>query len=185
MTNPASTAAPDRAAPAVDALVATLQAEADALGELNALLEQQLGALRAGTPAVLEETAVETQRCAATLESLRQKRARQTRLLSRVLQVEADEASLQVLAQALRQRAGADAGTRLADARQTVRTLASDARQRGDALYFALEYAADLNRDLLLTMQGAADQAGGQTTYTAAGRSQSAERARSFLNAVG
>lgn len=182
MTAPASTVQPDRIGPLIDKLVETLEDEARALDDLNALLARQLGALRAGTPGVLEDTATDVHECTAGLDTLRQKRARQTRLLRRVLQVEPDGASLEPIAEALRQGANTRQQTRLADARAAVRSRAQAAHERGETLSFAIEYAAELNRDLLLAMQGSSSEGG---TYTASGQSQASSDGRSFVNTVG
>ena len=184
MKDPASTAPPERTAPLTDALVGTLHDEADALDELNALLRQQLEALHDNAPDCLEDLAMQTQECTATLDALRQKRTRQKRLLGRVLEVEGKAPSLATLSAVLQQRADGEEGERLAQARTTVAGRARQARQRGETLNFALQYAAELNRDLLLAMQGAITGKDGHT-YTARGHAQRAAAERSLVNAVG
>lgn len=175
---------PDRIAPVIDKLVSTLQDEAAALDDLNALLAEQLGAVRSRSADVLKDLAGQTHEVTATLNELRKKRARQTRLLSRVLQVETDDRSVAALIAALEREANARESQRLSDVRRAVQERAHESRHRGETLQFALEYAAGLNRELLFAMRDAAD--GDETkTYTAAGQSEAAAAPRSFLNATG
>jgi len=175
---------PDRIAPVIDKLVGTLQDEAAALDDLNALLAQQVEAVRRGSADTLKDLAGQTHEVTAALNELRKKRVRQMRLLSRVLQVEADDLSVASLVAALERQENAGGSQRLADVRQTVQERAHESRHRGETLQFALEYAAGLNRELLFAMRDAAD--GDETqTYTAAGQSEAAAAPRSFLNATG
>lgn len=184
MPPPTSTAPHERTAPVTDALIGTLHEEADALDTLNALLGRQLEAVRAGTPEALADITTQMHTCTAALEALQQTRARQTRLLGRVLEVDEENASLPAIIQTLRAHPADQVGTRLTEARAVARKRAQTARQRSEALRFTLGYAAGLNRDLLLAMQGVGP-APGRHTYTAGGRTEAARDARSFVNAIG
>lgn len=175
---------PERITPLIDTLVDTLRAEADALDELNGLLDRQLEALRAGTPEKLAELAVKTHECTAELDTLRQKRTRQTRLVGRVLGVEAQDTSVEALIAALDERPSRDVDERLPEACAAIENRTQKTQQRGETLRFALQYAAELNRELLAAMHGAADGVDGQM-YTATGQSQGATANRSFVNAIG
>jgi flagellar biosynthesis/type III secretory pathway chaperone len=175
---------PERLTPLIDTLVDTLRDEADALDDLDALLSDQLDALRNGAPPDdLADAALRTQTCTAALDDLRQQRARQLRLLARTLGVGGEDVSLQSVVSALAARAPS-LGARLAEEKTAVERRAAATRQRGETLRFALAYAADLNRELLVAMRGAADESGGQT-YTAAGQSEAASGHSPLVNAIG
>jgi len=186
MTNPTSTVPSERIAPAVDALVDTLRAETDVIDQLEALYERQLDALRANDADALGTLAAEMQDCTATLDDMRRKSERQARLLGRVLDVAPDDPSLGDLIDALDDRSSEELGRRLAEARTAVAERVQALQQRRETLHLALEYAAGLNHELLMAMQGAATEGDGQT-YTADGRPESRQLSgeRSFVNTIG
>lgn len=175
----------NRIAPAADALIETLQEEADVLEDLDALYEQQLDVLRANDPEALDVLATKTQDRTATLDDLRQKAKRQTRLLGRVLDVDADDPSLKnTLGVLLDIQPTPESAERLKDACIAVAERVQAVNQRRETLHLALQYATELNHDLLVAMQTAATEADGET-YTAAGQSQGGPGERSFVNTIG
>jgi len=184
MKDPTSTTPPERIAPAADALIETLQAEAEALEDLEDLLDRQLEALQAGDPEALAQTTTKTQDRAAALDELRQKGQRQMRLLSRVLDVDTSNASLEDLIHALEDRPNLTAGQRMIEVRAAVERRAEAVNHRGETVGFALQYAAELNHDLLVAMQEATTEADGRT-YTATGETHAASGDRSLVNTIG
>lgn len=176
---------PDRIAPAADALLDTLEAQANVLSDLDDLYERQLHALKTSDPDALGALAMQTQDRAAALEDLHRKSERQARLLGRVIGDMPDDPALDAVIQALG-RASPDAGERLAAARTAVGEQVQAVHERRETLRLALEYAADLNHDLLAAMQNAAGPDDGHT-YTAAGQPASAQSPdnRSFVNTLG
>lgn len=172
-------------APVADNLIDTLRAKAEALDELKTLFEQQLEALRAGDVEALEELTTNAQECAAVLENRRQKSARQARLLGRVLD-ESDKASLQELIEALEARSDRAVAERLAEAHAAVEERAQDVHDCSETLRFALQYAADVNHELLAAMRGAVEEEEAHT-YTATGQAESQQPSddRSFVNTLG
>jgi flagellar biosynthesis/type III secretory pathway chaperone len=173
-----------RIAPAADALIETLHEEVEVLEALAALYEQQLDAIRANDPAPMDARTTKIQDFAATLDNLSQKSERQARLLGRVLEGTPDEPSLEAVVRTLRDGAAAELGERLAEVQTAVAERVQAVNQRRETLRLALEYAADLNHELLVAMQEAASETDGQT-YTANGQSESGSPDRSFVNAVG
>lgn len=184
MTPPTSTVPSERITPALDALVDTLRAQTDVIGDLDALYERQIEALRRNDADALDALAAETQDCTATLDDMRQKSERQARLLGRVLDVEPDAPSLGTLIESLEERAGDGLARRLAEARTAVAEQMQAAQQRRETLRLALEYAAELNHELLMAMQGAASEVDGQT-YTAEGQPELGPDDRFFVNTIG
>jgi hypothetical protein len=196
---------PDRLNPVIRALVTTLRDEADALDTLNALFDRQIDAIRNGAAETLKEMSAETHTVTDRLHVLRQKRARQLRLLSRLLDIDDDDVSVRTLlaavestdtirtsgpskhsrtlVMAMSNRASDAVKARLSDARAAVERRAQEAHRRGETLRVSLEVAASLNRELLIAMHDAADTSD-TSTYTAAGQAEAAS-SRSFVNAVG
>ncbi|MFB6278887.1 MAG: flagellar export chaperone FlgN [Salinibacter sp.] len=171
-------------APAADALIETLHAEVEALDSLKALYDQQLEAIRADDPGPMDARTTEIQEQTAALKELNEKSRRQARLLGRVLDGVPDEPSLEVLVQTLRDDTAPAVGDRLAEAQTAVAEQMQVVSQRRETLRLALEYAADLNHELLVAMQAAASDTDGQT-YTANGQSEDGPPDRSFVNAIG
>lgn len=164
-------------------LVETLLAEEAALARMDALVTQQLDAVRARRPERLDALAIETSNAAAEMHRLRIQRERQSRLFARVLKLEGDDVPLEAIADAL---AGLDAGiaATVRDARKRVRTLAARARRNTDTLAFALQYAASLSRDVIRVIQGAGDPAL-LRTYTRGGQRTAGTAQTSYLNQMG
>jgi hypothetical protein len=101
-----------------------------------------------------------------------------------VLEVEPDAPSLGTLIESLEERAGDGLARRLAEARTAVAEQMQAAQQRRETLRLALEYAAELNHELLMAMQGAASEVDGQT-YTAEGQPELGPDDRFFVNTIG
>lgn len=175
-----------RIAPAAEALIDTLHAEIDTLDALEDAYEQQLEALQANDPDTLGTLTARIQDCTATLEDMSQKSKRQARLLGRVLGMEADEPSLDAVVQTLDAVDTPDFDGGLVEAREAVATRVQSVNQRREILQLSLQYAAELNHELLVAMTEAAAEGDGQT-YTANGQSESGPPSddRSFVNTVG
>jgi len=171
-------------APAAEALIETLHEKVEVLESLAALYEQQLDAIRANDPELMGARTTKIQDFAAALDNLSQKSERQARLLGRVLEEAPEEPSLEELVQTLRDSAAPELGERVAEAQTAVAERVQEVNQRRETLRLALEYAADLNHELLVAMQKATSDTDGQT-YTANGRPESGLPDRSFVNAVG
>jgi DNA repair exonuclease SbcCD ATPase subunit len=174
---------PNRITPAADALIDTLDAEVEALNTLEALYDQQIKAIRANNLDAIDERTMEIQVQTATLQDLGERSERQARLLGRVLGMDTDEPSLEELVRTLREADPALSET-VAQAQTTVAERAQGVNQRRETLRLALQYAADLNHELLVTMQEAASDTDGQT-YTAEGQSDPGTPDRSFVDTVG
>lgn len=177
---------PERIAPILETLTDTLDAQVEALNELETLFERQLEALRADNPEAMREMAMKTQECTTRLETMGQKCGRQARLLGRVLEVGSDEPELSELVEVLEARSAQGAAEQLAAARSTLQERAREVNRRRETLRFALEHAAELNHELLVAMQEGGD-ASGSHTYTASGQSESRQPSgdRSFVNTIG
>ncbi len=174
---------PNRIRPAADALVDTLEMEVQALDTLEGLYDQQLEAVRANDTGPMEKRTTEIQVQTATLQDVNARGERQAHLLGRVLGIDADEPSLEEVVEALRD-AAPELGEKVAEAQTAVAERAQTVNQRRETLRLALEYAADLNHELLAAMQEAAGEADGQT-YTAEGQSKPGAPDRSFVDTLG
>ncbi len=162
-----------------DALLATLADEAATLDRLADAAAAQLDTLRTGDHVRFEEAGHATADVVAELDRVGQTRARQQRLLART--VGADEAlGLDALAGHLSE---ADA-VRLREARDRLRSAATVADARCDALAFALHYAVELGRETLAAWQGLAAPRPARV-YTAGGAAAPAAPGRAFLNQTG
>jgi ABC-type amino acid transport substrate-binding protein len=173
-----------RLAPVTDKLVETLEQKADAFETLESLFERQLDALRNGEPDALAALTTQTQKHTAALDELRQTYRRQARLLTRVLELDADDPSLQDLVDALEAHGAPEASTQLGRARAAVTDRAEAAQAKNDTLQFALEHAAGLNHELLAAVQEAAADPDSRT-YTADGTTQSGGGEHSLVNTIG
>lgn len=175
----------ERIDPAANALLDTLRAETVVLEELDELYERQLDALRTNDPDALSTLTMKTQDRAAALTELHQKSERQARLLGRVLDAGPEEPSLEEAIQRVGE-AHPDLGTRLTETWTTMAEQVEAVNQRRETLRLALEYATELNHELMVAMQEAATEEDGQT-YTAAGQSESGPPSddRSFVNTTG
>lgn len=175
---------PNRIAPAADALIDTLHAEVEALDALEALYDQQLDAIRTSDAGLVGEHAAEIQAQTAALQDLSEQSERQASLLGRVLDMDADEPSLEGLIQGLRNGAAPELGKQLDEAQTAVAERVQGVRQRRETLRLALEYATDLNHELLTAMQEAGSNVEIQA-YTAEGRSAPSLPDRFFVDATG
>lgn len=185
MNPPPMRPAPERATPAADALLSTLQETGEALGLLDATLERQFSALNDNQIDALEQAAAQTHEVHCTLDQLYQKQTRQMRLLGRVIGLDdAGAASVEAIANALGAQSSDGAGGRLSEAWAAVRKRAHTAQHRGEALDFALQYASGLNRTLMTAMHNLAAPPPART-YTATGRTEEADAGRSFVNQMG
>ncbi len=175
MANPADLARP---------LLDTLRAEEEALLRLDALVGQQLDAVRGRHHAALETLTIDTGNAAAELHRLKTVRERQSRLLGRVLKLGTDALpDLDALATAL-DGLDADTARSLRSARSRIHTLAARSRQNADTLNFALHYAVSLGREVMGVLQGLGGPAP-LRTYNGAGQRTTAQASHSYLNRVG
>lgn len=166
-------------------LVTTLEAERESLTRLCGCFEAQLEALRTRAQDRMQEVTIEANEEVANLSRLRQTRERQTRLLGRMLQLDADNATLTELADTLVRLAdGDDIGHHLLDVRTRVRAKAQETHERCQELEFALQYAVQLGREMMQAMQGL-DTAPPTRVYTATGSAARTTSTRSLLNHVG
>lgn len=153
------------------------------MGDLQLHFEQQLEALRAHHTERIEQATEQTHEFMSRLDQLRQVRERHMRLLSRVVQA-APSASLEELAEALRPLSGgAGLRTAILDARAAVKQQAARTQKRCTELEFALQYAVQLSRDLLLAVQGL-DVPPPAGVYTSSGQS-TPTTPRSLVNRIG
>lgn len=157
--------------------------EIEALDALKTLYDQQLEAVRNGGMGPMDERTTEIQKQTATLQNLSAQSERQACLLGRVLGTDADEPSLDVLVEALRATAP-EFGEQIAEAQTAVAERVQVVEQRRETLRLALEYAADLNHELLAAMHEAASDTDGQT-YTAEGQPNPGSPDRSFVDTLG
>lgn len=176
--------APGRLDGLVTTVLDSLGRERDALEALQGGLDAQLEALRAQDRAALDAATQDVNETSARLERCRQARLRQMRLLTRVLGLDA-EATLGDCADALAARPGAaEHGHGLAALRADIRERAGTIQRRCEEIEFALQYAVQLGRDMLQTLQ-ALDAPAPSRGYTATGAATTAPTHRSFLNRVG
>lgn len=166
------------------ALAGTLLEEERALTRLAGLFEEQLEALRMHQSGVLDHATTRTTEEISTLGQIRHTRERQVRLLCRMLRVTTNP-SILALTGALNEMAGAGAvAAELQAIRERVRTRAEAAQARCDEMEFALQYAIQLGREIVQTLQGVGG-AGSARVYTAAGGTRIGTPSRSLLNTKG
>ncbi len=119
-----------------------------------------------------------------TLGGLRARRERQMRLLSRILRLDGDEATLQQLAAAVDSHPDTGPwGADLLEARAAVREQAKTTHRICEQLDFALQYAVGLGREMLQAMQDLDRPP--TSVYTAQGQTSRAIVPRSIVNKVG
>jgi hypothetical protein len=170
--------------PLAGALLATLKQECEALARLARCFEVQIEAMRSRVPDGLEAATLSVTEEVGALASIQQNRERQTRLLARMLSLE-DRADLSQIAEAIRQKGiGGNAGPSLLEVRDSARKMALAAQERCQELEFALNYAADLGRDMLMAVQGAGHKTP-TLAYTAKGHAAPGHTGRSFMNQKG
>ncbi len=167
----------------VDTLITTLDDEYAALQALSTCFEKQLSILRQKHLDGLEDATLETSDAVADLDRLTQARTRQMRLVGRMLGL--DEASeLDAVAGAVDDL---DDGTARAEQLRTIRrrmrTEAAAIQQQSGELRYALQYAADLGREMIAFLRGATSTAPAQV-YTDSGQSPNADR-DSLVNQIG
>ena len=167
--------------PAVDALVATLGQERDALDDLARTLELHLDALRVHHPEAMQDATDAAGHALGEMNRLRLVRERQARLLGRVLGT--DDLRSAALVAAVRPRDAALAGA-LAAAFEAVRARVRTTQRRADELAFALDLAVRVGRELMHAWQHL-DAPAPARVYTANGASSEATPPRSFVNHVG
>lgn len=166
-------------------LLSTLQQEYEALEGLCTAFDQQLDALRARQHEALEQATQDANVAVTRLGTLQLTRQRKMRLLGRVLGVETDGTALPQLAAALNGRpAGEDVAQHLLATRTRIRERAAQTQQRCDELAFTLQYAVDLSREMMRTLQRL-DAPPPARTYTAAGGTSQTAPPSSFLNKLG
>ena len=169
----------------IQSLIATLREEHDGLLTLREQFGHQLDALRANDSTLQEQAMHAANETVHQLGQLRSTRERQARLLSRVLKLDTEAASLQDLANAVHRHPDmAPYAKALLEARAAVRAEAQQTRQTCEELDFALQYAVRLGREMLHAMQDL-DVPPPARVYTAAGHTSKAVSPRSLLNRVG
>ena len=166
-------------------LLTTLEEEYDALVRLRGHFDDHILALRRREKAGIEEAANRTNDEVNLLARLKQTRDRKMRLLGRVLQMDAEEATLDNLVSRLGAKTPTtEAAEELRRRREAIRREALRTRQRCRDLEFALEYAVHLGRDLLHALHGAAPS-GSTKVYTSHGGTKESSGTTSFVNKVG
>jgi ribosomal 50S subunit-associated protein YjgA (DUF615 family) len=167
----------------VDTLIATLDDEYAALQTLSSCFEAQLSIVRQKHLDGLEDATLETSDAVAELDRLTQARTRQMRLVGRMLSIDGTPDLDTVAAAVDELDDGAARAEQLRTIRQRVRTEAAAVRQQSDELRYALQYAADLGREMIAFLRGATSTAPAQV-YTDSGQSPTADR-DSLVNKIG
>lgn len=167
----------------VDTLISTLEDEYQALQALTACFQEQLGILRQKNLDGLEDATLQASEAVSELDRLTQARLRQMRLVGRMLDV-GDRPDLGDIVDAV---AALDAGDapadRLRTLRQRMRAEAHATQQQSGELRYALQYAADLGREMIAFLRGATSTAPAQV-YTDSGQSPDTDR-DSLVNQIG
>jgi len=167
----------------VDTLITTLDDEYTALQALSASFEKQLAILREKHLDGLEGATLETSDAVADLDRLTQARTRQMRLVGRMLGLD-ESPELDAVADAVDALDdGAARAEQLRTLRQRMRTEAAAVQRQSDELRYALQYAADLGREMIAFLRGATSTAPAQV-YTDSGQSPNADR-DSLVNQIG
>lgn len=173
----------------VDELISTLEAEHDALQALSARFEDQLAILRQKHLEGLEDATLQTSEAVAELDRLTQARTRQMRLVGRMLDLEhaaptEDTSDLGAVLMAVDDLdGGSDRADRLRTLRQRMKAEARAVKQQSEELRYALQYAADLGREMIAFLRGATSSAPAQV-YNDAGQSPDTDR-DSLVNEIG
>lgn len=167
------------APPVLDALLAALHSEAEALDAFAARADDQLAALGAPSPEHLAAAAAVTAEAVAVLDERGRARAKAAAAAARSAGLPED-APLAALADTL----GPAEAARVLATRDRVRARARHADARTDALTFAMGYAASLGRDLLDAWHRL-DVPRPARVYTAAGAPASASPAATHLDQTG
>jgi ribosomal 50S subunit-associated protein YjgA (DUF615 family) len=168
----------------VDTLITTLDDEYKALQALSASFEKQLSILHQQHLDGLEDATLETSDAVADLDRLTQARTRQMRLVGRMLGIDDDAPDLGAVAAAVDDLDdGSARAEQLRTIRQRMRTEAAAVQQQSGELRYALQYAADLGREMIAFLRGATSTAPAQV-YTDSGQSPNADR-DSLVNQIG
>ncbi|GIV61753.1 MAG: hypothetical protein KatS3mg044_0619 [Rhodothermaceae bacterium] len=166
-------------------LLATLGQETEALARLHACFDAHMAALQSRDAERLEALTIELNETVHGLETLRQARERQARLLQRLLRMEGDAPNLEALADALANHPGtADTVAALREARRQLREQAHRTSKRCEEYEFALQYAVRLGRETLQVLQDL-DVPPPARIYTATGQTSQTQPPRSVVNRVG
>jgi len=167
----------------VEKLIATLEDEYQALQALSASFQEQLAILHQKNLDGLEDATLQASEAVSRLDRLTQARTRQMRLVGRLLDAD-DEPNLGGIAQAVVDLdGGAALAERLRTLRQQMRAEANATQQQSDELRYALQYAADLGREMIAFLRGATASAPAQV-YTDSGQSPDTDR-DSLVNQIG
>ncbi len=167
----------------VEKLIATLEDEYQALQALSASFQEQLAILHQKNLDGLEDATLQASEAVSRLDRLTQARTRQMRLVGRLLDAD-DEPDLGGIAQAVVDLdGGAALAERLRTLRQQMRAEANATQQQSDELRYALQYAADLGREMIAFLRGATASAPAQV-YTDSGQSPDTDR-DSLVNQIG
>jgi len=167
----------------VDTLITTLDDEYEALQALSASFDKQLSILRQQHLDGLEDATLATSDAVADLDRLTQARTRQMRLVGRMLDIDGPPDLGAVAAAVDNLDSGSTRAQQLRTIRQRMRTEAAAVQQQSGELRYALQYAADLGREMIAFLRGATSTAPAQV-YTDSGQSPDADR-DSLVNQIG
>lgn len=167
----------------VEELIRTLRNEHEALRTLTQRFQAQLDILRQQNLDGLEDATLHTSEAVAQLDRLTQARTRQTRLVGRMLEVDAPP-DLTKIAEAVRGLdADHDLPDRLLALREQMRAQAKTTQRISDELEYALQYAAALGREMIAFLRGATSPPPAQV-YTDSGQSPDSDK-DSLVNQIG
>jgi ribosomal 50S subunit-associated protein YjgA (DUF615 family) len=183
MNTPTTDSASDGPLEMVDTLIATLEDEYQALQALSASFQAQLNILHQKNLDGLEDATLQASEAVSQLNRLTQARTRQLRLVGRLLNA-GDDPDVGAITDAVDALDGGDArADRLRTLRQQMRAEADATQQQSAALRYALQYAADLGREMIAFLRGATASAPAQV-YTDSGQSPDTDR-DSLVNQIG
>jgi hypothetical protein len=167
----------------VDTLISTLEDEYQALQTLTTHFQDQLGILRQKHLDGLEDATLKASEAVSQLDRLTQARTRQMRLVSRMLDLDGPP-DLGAIATAVEDLDDGHAPSdQLRTLRQRIRAEADATQRQSEELRYALQYAADLGREMIAFLRGATSSAPAQV-YTDSGQSPDADR-DSLVNQIG
>lgn len=167
----------------VDTLISTLEDEYQALQTLTTHFQDQLGILRQKHLDGLEDATLKASDAVSQLDRLTQARTRQMRLVGRMLGLD-DTPELEAIAAAVEDLDdGRGPADRLRTLRERIRAEADASQRQSEELRYALQYAADLGREMIAFLRGATSTAPAQV-YTDSGQSPDADR-DSLVNQIG
>lgn len=179
--NPLHSALRDTAPePLAEALIRTLESESSTLELLDGEFQLQREAIGRRDFALIEEATQRTNEQVAQLESLRNTRQRQARLLARVLEIPGDDVGVAQITERLGGHLPLSA--RLEALRDEIRARADAAQDKIDEVAFLLQHGLSIGQDMIQAMHGIDTPAGG--AYDASGRSAPATQSN-MLNRTG